>query len=174
MSLILRSAVICLVLSTVVESFTCIRDTAATYTQWQSHVMLQEKSIPEAVGAVEEILPRRILFQKTLVASGLFTAATLMSPMPSLALKQRNEQLCATGFFTNYLEYRCTDIGDISDEGQKTTFSNKDEEAADSLMDRLNLMDNPTATSEDISKDGNKQAHQQEYLYPASGKQDLK
>jgi hypothetical protein len=42
--------------------------------------------------------------------------------------------------FTNFLEYRCTDLGDISDEGQKTSFSNSNEAgAADSLLSKLNL-----------------------------------
>lgn len=153
-------AVVCLVLSTGVASFTCIPGNTAAY----------EKSIPEDVGATEGILSRRIMLQKTMVASGLFTTVTLMAPTPSLALKQRNEQLCATGFFTNYLEYRCTEIGDISDEGQKTTFSSKDAGAADSLMDKLNLMDTPTTTSEDTSKDDDKQTQQRENVNPISSK----
>ena len=71
----------------------------------------------------------------------ILAALTLVggSPLPALALKPRNEQLCGTGFFTNFLEYRCTDIGDISDEGQRTGLSESEAGAADSLMSKLKL-----------------------------------
>ncbi|KAG7363197.1 hypothetical protein IV203_026557 [Nitzschia inconspicua] len=66
--------------------------------------------------------------------------AGALSLQPAWALKPRNEALCGTGLFTNFLEYRCTDLGDISDEGQKTSFSNtNDAGTADSLLSKLNL-----------------------------------
>jgi len=83
---------------------------------------------------------RRNAIQKCLM--GIFvtgSGAATTAPRPSWALKPRNEALCGTGFFTNYLEYRCTDIGDISDEGKSTAFSSGDAGAADSLLNKLNL-----------------------------------
>ena len=116
---------------------------------------------------------RRGIFQRTLAASGLFVTASLGVSRPSLALKERNEQLCATGFFTNFLEYRCTEIGDISDEGQKTTFSGTDAGAADSLLDKLNLMDTPVSTSDDTKQEGNQQARERENTDTISSKRYL-
>ena len=68
-----------------------------------------------------------------------FAVPALVAPTGASAVKPRNEQLCGTGLFTNYLEYRCTELGDISDEGQRTSFSAKEEGAADSLLGKLNL-----------------------------------
>lgn len=164
----------CLILLGSVQSFSSILvSTTDVGTKIQACLFLQTTPFQEAVHQEPQVRPnaneveprpssRRSLFQKTLVASGVFATATWIVPRPSLALKERNEQLCATGFFTNFLEYRCTEIGDISDEGQKTTFSGKDAGAADSLLDKLNLMDAPAAASDDTAKDGSKQPQQQE------------
>jgi hypothetical protein len=78
---------------------------------------------------------RRHLLAKSssVIAAGSFLWATVAVPS-AVALKPRNEQLCGTGFFTNIWEYRCTDIGDISDEGTKVGFSKGEQGAAESLM----------------------------------------
>lgn len=76
------------------------------------------------------------------VSRTMATAAivNIVTAQPSWAIKPRNEALCGTGLFTNFLEYRCTDLGDISDEGQKTSFSSSnDAGTADSLLSKLNL-----------------------------------
>lgn len=68
------------------------------------------------------------------------TIVNIFTAQPSWAVKPRNEALCGTGLFTNFLEYRCTDLGDISDEGQNTSFSSSnDAGTADSLLNKLNL-----------------------------------
>ena len=47
-------------------------------------------------------------------AASLLTLNTL-SNQPAFALKERNEVLCSTGFFTNVGAWYCTDIGNIGD-----------------------------------------------------------
>jgi hypothetical protein len=71
----------------------------------------------------------RRLWLRNLSAAAFSSVATkvVWPAGPAWALKPRNEALCGTGLFTNFLEYRCTDLGDISDEGQKTSFSNSNE-----------------------------------------------
>lgn len=58
-------------------------------------------------------------------------------PLPAQALKERNEALCGTGFFENYNPYRCTDIGDILDEGTSSPLSQSEEAKLDSLMSKF-------------------------------------
>lgn len=72
----------------------------------------------------------------------------------SNALKPRNEALCNTGFFEHYLEYRCTEIGDISDEGQKTGLTEGQAGATDSLLSKLQLGD---VTEGDGTKDNDRE-----------------
>jgi hypothetical protein len=79
------------------------------------------------------------LSRRRIVHATISAASIISPPRIALALKPRNEQLCGTGLFTNYLEYRCTDLGDISDEGHRTSFSAKEEGVADSLLGKLNL-----------------------------------
>jgi hypothetical protein len=55
------------------------------------------------------------------------------------ALQERNEALCGTGFFTNIWQYKCTDLGDIEDEGMAKDLSDEDQGTVDSLMAKLNL-----------------------------------
>ncbi|CAB9519215.1 expressed unknown protein [Seminavis robusta] len=104
----------------------------------------------QEVTAASNIARRHLMRQlfSVVVTASSFAA---IPPKPVAALKPRNEQLCGTGFFTNYLEYKCTDIGDISDEGQATTLSSSQEGAADSLLNKLNLSfeeeDSPSSTS---------------------------
>jgi hypothetical protein len=82
---------------------------------------------------------RRTLRDVVAASSATLIGGHLFLSLPAWALKPRNEQLCGTGFFTNYLEYRCTDIGDISDEGKKTTFSEDEAGQADALLSKLEL-----------------------------------
>ena len=55
------------------------------------------------------------------------------------ALQERNEALCGTGFFTNIWQYKCTDLGDIEDEGVAKELSDQDQGTVDSLMAKLNF-----------------------------------
>ena len=68
-----------------------------------------------------------------------------------------------------YLPQFFKDIGDISDEGQKTTFSASEAGAADSLLDKLNLgLDNGTATDDSAKSESDKQTQPQEKVTDAS------
>jgi len=55
------------------------------------------------------------------------------------ALQERNEVLCGTGFFTNIALYKCTEIGDISDEGRPRPLSTTEEGSMQSLMDKMGM-----------------------------------
>mmetsp|Transcript_6265 Transcript_6265/g.9224 ORF Transcript_6265/g.9224 Transcript_6265/m.9224 type:complete len:140 (+) Transcript_6265:190-609(+) len=85
--------------------------------------------------------------RRDFVARSFFGLAALPST-PVFALKERDETLCKTGFFTNIWEFRCTDIGDISDEGTSRDLSSSELGATDSLMSKLNI--GSTDTDEDL------------------------
>jgi hypothetical protein len=62
-------------------------------------------------------------------------------PRSAWAVQERNEALCGTGFFTNFMEYRCTELGDISDEGLPGALSDSQSERADALLSKFQLVD---------------------------------
>lgn len=67
---------------------------------------------------------------------------------PAYALKERNEVLCGTGFFTNIAQYMCTDIGDISDErGSGRSLNQQEIASTDSLMDKLSISTTSSTSS---------------------------
>jgi len=67
-------------------------------------------------------------------------AKTIFLSRPAYAVKERNEVLCGTGFFTNIAQYVCTDIGDISDErGPGRSLNQQELQSTDSLMDKLSI-----------------------------------
>jgi hypothetical protein len=57
------------------------------------------------------------------------------------ALKPRNEALCGTGLFENFLEYRCTSIGNIQDEGYTRPLTDQETQSTDSLLSKLGVLD---------------------------------
>lgn len=65
------------------------------------------------------------------------TLPFVVSPSSALALKQKNEALCGTGFFEHIYEYKCTAIGDIEDEGTSKSLSQAEYGVTDSLMGKL-------------------------------------
>jgi len=67
---------------------------------------------------------------------------------PALAIQPKNEALCSTGFFENSWQYKCTELGDIEDEGKATGLSRVQETAADSLFDKLQQFSNDSDLSE--------------------------
>jgi hypothetical protein len=85
------------------------------------------------------------------------SAATLMlvqGSHPAMALKDRNEALCGTGFFTNIALYKCTEIGDISDEGKSQPLSSTEEGSMQSLLSKMGMEDM------EIVEDGDKGENQ--------------
>lgn len=77
------------------------------------------------------------------------------SAAPARALQEKNEGLCGTGFFTHYMEYRCTDIGDISDDGKVTDLTESERTKTDALLTKLHL-DNDNDDDADKEKDESK------------------
>jgi hypothetical protein len=59
----------------------------------------------------------------------------------ALALEERNEILCGTGFFTNIAQYKCTDIGDISDEGKSKKMDEQELRSMESLLGKMGIED---------------------------------
>jgi hypothetical protein len=78
---------------------------------------------------------RSFLFSPLLVIPYLVSA----SPPASHAVKPRNEALCNTGLFENFLEYRCTAVGNIQDEGYTKELSAEETQSTDSLLSKLGL-----------------------------------
>ena len=69
------------------------------------------------------------------------TSSSILMPPAAHALKEKNEVLCNTGFFTNVGAWYCTDIGNIGDEGQSKPMSGESEASVDSLMSKFDLGD---------------------------------
>lgn len=98
---------------------------------------------------------RRTLFFQAMIVG----ATTIGATKTSHALTAKNEALCGTGFFTNIAQYRCTDIGDISDEGKSKNLSTNQEMATDSLLSKLDLStDDNTATDLQNQSDNTKKS----------------
>jgi hypothetical protein len=58
---------------------------------------------------------------------------------PAKALQEKNDVLCGTGFFTHIFEYKCTEIGDIEDEGTSKGLSSTEESSIDALMSKFDV-----------------------------------
>ena len=98
--------------------------------------------------------PLQISRRKWFVVSATAPTPVLMAfgvvaarPQAALAVKERNEALCGTGFFTNIWEYRCTELGNIADEGIGKSFSAAELGTADSLLSKLNLDGSSSSTT---------------------------
>ncbi len=111
----------------------------------------------------ENLIGRRGMFRIATIASiftvSASTTATIMTanPSPANALQKRNEALCGTGFFEHFNEFRCTAIGDISDEGGAKKLNENESMAADSLMGKLGLSTSDIDMGETNKKDTDKQ-----------------
>jgi len=97
------------------------------------------KTIPQKVKPehqTSEPMSRRSCLTKTLSVGSL---GFLVSSGPAEALEEKNEILCGTGFFTNIALYKCTEIGDISDEGKSKDMNTQELGSVSSLMDKMGL-----------------------------------
>jgi hypothetical protein len=102
------------------------------------HVMgeVNAWSPPQSETSLSTSTSRRGFF----VGAACFTSIGLMGGAnEALAVKPRNEMLCGTGFFTNIWQYKCTDLGDIEDEGKIKTVSAEEEAKMDTLMGKLSM-----------------------------------
>ena len=77
---------------------------------------------------------RQSFLQGALLATGV-----LLYPQNALALKPKDEVLCGTGFFTNIAQWKCTEIGDILDEGKPKEFSQNELGSMESLLGKLDV-----------------------------------
>ena len=75
--------------------------------------------------------------RRAVASAASLLALHALSVQPAFALKERNEALCSTGFFTNVGAWYCTDIGNIGDEGKSKDLSPEAESAVDSLMSKF-------------------------------------
>jgi hypothetical protein len=91
---------------------------------------------------------QRLLATTTSAAAALIIQGAGLRPQPAWALKDRNEALCGTGFFTNIAQYKCTEIGDISDEGKSQPLSNDEEGSMQSLLSKMGMAED----TEDIDR----------------------
>lgn len=87
-------------------------------------------------------------------------------PPPAFALKEKNEVLCNTGFFTNVGAWYCTDIGNIGDEGQVKPLSKNDAASVDSLMSKFNFDDSSSSSTTEGGSSGKEDGNEE------SGKKD--
>jgi len=55
------------------------------------------------------------------------------------AVQPRNEVLCSTGFFENIWQYKCTELGDIEQDGKAADLNAQESQQADSLLGKLML-----------------------------------
>lgn len=76
--------------------------------------------------------------RRAFVSISVTTASAILLPQESQALQKKNEALCGTGFFEHIYEYKCTTIGDISDEAKSKSMDESMEIQTDLLMERLN------------------------------------
>lgn len=99
---------------------------------------------------------RRALLLASLSTLAVATAHTY----PAAAVKPRNEALCSTGLFDNFMEYRCTPIGNIQDEGQSKDMTSTENASTDSLMSKLGLSNDETSSAigiaDESTSNGNK------------------
>lgn len=72
-------------------------------------------------------------------ASSLSLLLLSQPSLPVHATQPRNEALCGTGFFTNFMPEKCTDLGDITEDGAATKMSSKELDQTSSLLDKLGV-----------------------------------
>jgi len=105
-------------------------------------------------------VPGTSVTRRNLLAAFAVGGLSVAAPAdPARAVKPRNEALCDTGLFENFLEYRCTPVGNIEDEGIGKKLSATEEAAADSLMSKLLLnVEEDRAPSKNDRTTNNKQS----------------
>ena len=102
------------------------RPTTAT----RQYATADDRDHPEPIGRMGR---RKVL------AAAAAAAALASAPTRAHALKKRNEALCGTGFFEHIYEYKCTEIGDIEDEGNSRAMNSAENGLTDGLMGKLGL-----------------------------------
>ena len=104
--------------------------------------------------ARSNITRRRALGWGTTTAAVLMIGGGVYHTPAAHAVQPRNEALCNTGLFEHFLEYRCTPLGNIQDEGQTKALSSQEQVTTDSLLSKLSLEDSHTTASSTNSGSG--------------------
>ena len=87
--------------------------------------------------------PRRDIVKNLLF--GALGSGLALAPTSASATKPKNEALCGTGLFTNFMPEKCTDLGDITEDGFSKELSKEESQGIDSLMSKFNLDTNSTS-----------------------------
>lgn len=87
--------------------------------------------------------------RRNILAAALLSSVIVVGAPAARAVKPRNEALCDTGLFDNFLEYRCTPLGNIEDEGAGRKMSETEESTTSSLMSKLMMDQNIDSSSLD-------------------------
>jgi len=95
---------------------------------------------------------RRDLLNTCIGSSAASISLLGFNSQPAFALKPNNEALCGTGFFENIYQYKCTNIGDISDEGTSRNLSSIEEDKLNSLMGKFDLGGSDFASGSDSNE----------------------
>ena len=96
---------------------------------------------------------RRGLLKSTHDVVAASIVATMTLSTNAYALQPRNEPLCATGLFEHFMEYKCTPIGDIQDEGIGKELTKVEEQTTNSLLSKLGIDNETSRFSEEKDKD---------------------
>jgi len=73
------------------------------------------------------------------LSPSLLFSSSLSLSSSLLSLESRNENLCATGLFEHFQEWRCTPIGNILGEGIPKALDGQQVTLTDSLITKLGL-----------------------------------
>jgi hypothetical protein len=85
---------------------------------------------------------RRTFFARSILSAFVVVVGnSALETQEALALEERNEILCGTGFFTNIAQYKCTEIGDISGEGKAKKVNEQELRSMESLLGKMGLED---------------------------------
>jgi len=111
------------------------------------------ETLPQSVGAEDSTNDPTIKRRSILATALLLPSVIVIGATPVRAVKPRNEALCDTGLFDNFLEYRCTPLGNIEDEGAGRKMSESEESATNSLMSKLMMDQNIDSVNERTKPD---------------------
>jgi hypothetical protein len=78
-------------------------------------------------------------YNRRMILSAFLFLPSVCTKNEAMALQPRNEPLCSTGLFENFMEYKCTPIGDIQDEGMSKDLTPAEVAATDSLLTKLGV-----------------------------------
>lgn len=124
-----------------------------SFAVWKDHLAILTDHDDEVTAIATASSSRRQLMA-AMLGVGISTAGSLCSAAPAWAVKERNEALCGTGFFTNIAQYKCTEIGDISEDGKVQPLSASEEGSMESLLGKLGMDDSSSAFVDEESQTG--------------------